>query len=100
MGFAPTASSLARKRSTAELHPHIFYWGPQIFRMKIWGKRHTCVTRSGLDNLKYTKGEASGDAWRPRAGSNRRIRVLQTLALPLGYVALFFPIPLVLSRGL
>ena len=22
MGFAPTASSLARKRSTAELHPH------------------------------------------------------------------------------
>lgn len=28
MGFAPTASSLARKRSTAELHPHIFSWGP------------------------------------------------------------------------
>ena len=27
--------------------------------------------------------------WRPRAESNRRIRVLQTPALPLGYVAVF-----------
>ena len=59
MGLEPTTSSLARKRSTAELHPH------QNF---------------------YTINQ-NRNKWRPEWDSNPRIWVLQTHALPLGYQA-------------
>ena len=54
---------------------------------------HTCLTESGSipTRLKQRSASSCGrmnyNVWRRRPESNRRIKVLQTSALPLGYAA-------------